>query len=600
MRPGDKIAVLDFGGQYAHLIANRIRRLGVFSEIIRPDEDARDLSGFAGVIFSGGPHSVYDPGRPPFNPAILHLGKPILGICYGHQLVCHELGGKVKPGKVREFGKSVLQYSSASPLFKGLGRGEVAWMSHGDSVARLPEGFKAIARTRDCQCAAVAHPGKRIFGVQFHPEVTHTRSGMKILDNFLSLCGVARNWSVREYRKRISEAVKLKTGKRNVFLLVSGGVDSTVVFALLNKVLGEKRVLGLHVDNGFMRLNETSDIEKFLARHRFHNMRVARAADTFLSRVKGIADPEKKRKIVGDTFIDVQRKELARLKLDPKKWILGQGTIYPDTIESGGTKHAAVIKTHHNRVPIIEKMIRQGRVIEPIADLYKDEVRDLGKALGMSDELVWRHPFPGPGLSVRTLCSDGIKSNIRQSAITSAKKAASKAGYTLVHLPIQSVGVQGDYRTYASPAAIAGPWNWERIADLSTDITNRIRAINRVVLKLGCNGPEPAILKKAFLTVDRLDLLRKADDICTRFLKEKKLYDKIWQMPVVLLPLGNAIYGESLVLRPVCSSEAMTADFYRMPFPALKILAKELLAIPGICAAYYDVTNKPPATIEWE
>ncbi|OGS33706.1 MAG: GMP synthase [Elusimicrobia bacterium RIFOXYB2_FULL_49_7] len=596
----DKIAVLDFGGQYAHLIANRIRRLGVFTEIVSPDAPLSVFDAFRAFIFSGGPHSVNEPERPGFNEAILYIGRPILGICYGHQLICNALGGEVLSGHIREFGKSVLAQTADCPIFKGLGKEETVWMSHGDTVTRLPEGFEIVGSTKDCRSAAVMNRQKGIFGFQFHPEVTHTPSGMTLLDNFLTFAGLKKEWNMSRYLEQVEKNVKEKVGKRDVFLLVSGGVDSTVAFALLNRILGEERVLGLHIDNGLMRLGETADIESYMKAQAFHNLRIADYSDTFLNRLAGVDEPEQKRRIIGDTFIDVQREELERLKLDPEKWILAQGTIYPDTIESGSTRHSAVIKTHHNRVPVIEEMIRQNRIVEPLADLYKDEVRELGETLGLNRELIWRHPFPGPGLGVRTLCAKGTPLHGKASDIDKAAALAQEKGYSLYTLPLRSVGVQGDFRTYAMPAAVEGEKNWDKIGDLSTEITNTVRALNRVVFSLARKGNDRFILHEAYLTRKRLDILRRADDFCTRFLRQCGLYDKIWQMPVVLLPCGYHDLKESLVLRPVSSSEAMTADFTRMSFPLLDELVRELISMPEIAAVFYDVTNKPPGTIEWE
>jgi GMP synthase (glutamine-hydrolysing) len=599
MKHQEKIAVLDFGGQYAHLIANRIRRLGVYSEIMDPESATESLSEFSGIIFSGGPHSVYEKNAPLFNKKILEMGKPILGICYGHQLVSHVLGGEVKPGKVREFGRAEITIAD-SPIFIGISQKNIAWMSHGDSVSNLPVGFKSIAATADCPVAAVENPEKKIYGFQFHPEVTHSEEGMKMLSNFINICDCSKKWDMKSYVDVIGNEIIKKVGDRNVFLLVSGGVDSVVAFALLNKILTDKRVLGLHIDNGLMRKNETASVMAYMKKHNFHNLRVVDATEKFLIRLDSVHEPEKKRKIIGDTFIDVQKEALENLNLDPMNWVLGQGTIYPDTIESGSTKHAAIIKTHHNRVPIIEQMIKDGRVIEPLAELYKDEVRDLGRELGLPEDLIERHPFPGPGLGVRLLCSDGILPPLSNDDSAKALAIADDAGYKATVLPIRSVGVQGDFRTYAQPLAVEGELDWDKLSTLSTNLTNSVRAINRVVLLLKKRNSNKPELFKAYTTSNRLEILREADAIVTDFLHTEKLYGAIWQMPVVLLPIGNGTEQNSLVLRPVSSSEAMTADFFKIPEAALESLAEKLIAIPGLSAIMYDLTNKPPATIEWE
>ncbi len=594
-----KIAVLDFGGQYSHLIANRIRRLGVYSEIVDPESSVDNLKPFSGIIFSGGPHSVYANTAPSFNREILSINKPILGICYGHQLISYSLGGEVHSGSVREFGRAEITVEE-SPIFKSIEKKSVVWMSHGDEVAKLPEGFKVIASTKDCPVAAVENSEKQIYGFQFHPEVTHTPFGMEMLSNFLTLCGCAKTWNMKSYFNRLKKEIVKKVGSKNVFLLVSGGVDSVVAFSLLNEILTEKRVLGLHIDNGLMRKNETALVMDYMKEHNFNNLKVVDASATFLSRLNGIHEPEKKRKIIGDTFIDVQREALTNMNFDPNSWILGQGTIYPDTIESGSTKHAAIIKTHHNRVPIIEQMIKEGRVIEPLAELYKDEVRELGKDLGLPEVLIGRHPFPGPGLGVRLLCSEGKPLTVSPEVDSEIKLLATKHGYQAFPLPIRSVGVQGDHRTYAQPLVIEGPRDWEKIASLSTSITNSIKAINRVVFCLGREAVELPVVHKSYIDSENLFILREADSLVTDFLVKKKLYNSIWQMPVVLLPVGSATNNYSVVLRPVSSSEAMTADFFRIPFSELDNLSTEILSIKGVSALYYDATNKPPATIEWE
>jgi GMP synthase (glutamine-hydrolysing) len=370
------IAVLDFGGQYSHLIANRIRRLNVYSEIFAPHVDLSEIEGACGVIFSGGPSSVYDPNQPAFNPALIESGLPTLGLCYGHQLICKHLGGEVVAGDVREFGSATLEIVPHTELFTGLSDKEEVWMSHGDVVAQLPKGFRSLGKTDDCPTAAVGDDQRHIYGVQFHPEVAHTPNGMVMLDNFLNLCQAPRTWTMANYAEGAMDAIRQQVGDRNVFLLVSGGVDSSVAFVLFNQALGAERVLGLHIDNGFMRKAETATVEAFLNREGFHNLQVEDASDDFLLSVEGMVEPEMKRAAIGKTFLDVKDKVLARLNLDPDHWLLGQGTLYPDTIESGGTEHAALIKTHHNRIDLIEELIAQGKVIEPLAQLYKDEVRD--------------------------------------------------------------------------------------------------------------------------------------------------------------------------------------------------------------------------------
>ncbi|MBT5829894.1 MAG: glutamine-hydrolyzing GMP synthase [Candidatus Latescibacteria bacterium] len=595
------IAVLDFGGQYSHLIANRIRRLNVYSQIFAPDADLAQLEGACGVIFSGGPASVYDPNQPAFNPELIASGLPTLGLCYGHQLICKHLGGEVVAGDVREFGSATLEIVPNTELFAGLGTQEEVWMSHGDVVAQLPDGFRSLGETHDCPTAAVGDDKRRIYGVQFHPEVAHTPNGMAMLDNFLNICEAPRTWTMANYAEVAMEAIREQVGERNVFLLVSGGVDSSVAFVLFNQALGADRVLGLHIDNGFMRKAETATVEAFLNREGFHNLKVEDASEDFLLSVEGMVEPEMKREAIGKTFLDVKDKVLARLNLDPDHWLLGQGTLYPDTIESGGTEHAALIKTHHNRIDLIEELIEQGKVIEPLAQLYKDEVRDLGTELGLPDDLVWRHPFPGPGLAVRCLCSDGVVlGEDLTDAEDRAAKIASEFGLQLRILPVKSVGVQGDYRTYAHPAVVWGNADWSVLEEVSTRITNSIRDINRVLYLITPDVLPDLKLKRSFLVRSRLDLLREADAIAMKALLDAQFMEEVSQMPTVFLPLTTDGQTESVVLRPITTPDFMTARFSELPIELVSQMGRDILALEGVNAVFYDVTHKPPGTVEWE
>lgn len=597
----DKIAVLDFGGQYAHLIANRVRRLGVYCEILEPDTPLEKLAEYKGFIFSGGPRSVYEKNAPTTDPKIFILDVPVLGICYGHQLVAHLLNGKVKPGKIKEYGLANLKIKKSEGIFQGLKNKTQVWMSHGDSVSKLPTGFSVFGETNDCKFAAYGNTERNIYGVQFHVEVTHTPEGMKMLSNFLDLCKCKREWNMARFLQQELDDVKQRLGdERKVFMLVSGGVDSTVAFALLNKALGDKRVYGLFVDTGFLRKNEGVKVNGALRALGFKNFHMVNAKEIFIKALKGFADPEEKRKIIGNTFLEVQRQEVKRLKLDPNHWLLGQGTIYPDTIETGGTKHAARIKTHHNRVPEIEALMKKGLVIEPLKNLYKDEVREVGEKLGLPKEMVWRHPFPGPGLAVRILCA---KKSYPLPQKEKIEKEIEKFSNLHAQIPaIRSVGVQGDDRTYRHPLVLfhAGN-NFEKLEKLSTSLTNRFREINRVLISLHPEKPVSFSVHESFLTKDRIRLLQSADDIVMKFIQKHHLERDIWQFPVVLLPLSpNGKKGETVVLRPVVSQEAMTANFYKMDFRLLSLLTKKLQKIPGISAVLYDITNKPPGTIEWE
>jgi GMP synthase (glutamine-hydrolysing) len=393
--------------------------------------------------------------------------------------------------------------------------------------------------------------------------------------------------------------IKKQVGDRKVFLLVSGGVDSTVAFALLEKALGKKNVFGLMVDHGMMRKNEAVEVRKSLNKAGFDNLRVENATGHFLAALRNITDPEEKRKVIGRVFLQVQRKALKRLHFNPRQWLLGQGTIYPDTIESAGTAHADKIKTHHNRVPEIERMLEQGLIVEPLAELYKDEVRGVGKKLRLPANLINRHPFPGPGLAVRVLCGPEDRLATTNKLETEIRRKWKLPGKVL---PIRSVGVQGDERTYRHALVIfTSSRDWEKLDTIATQIVNKFPELNRVLLCLSSNRPPRNFRAKASkLTRQRLDLAREADALVNQMLVSKKLYDRVWQMPVVLAPVSESGEQESIILRPVESLEAMTAKFARLPKGAVVELAKRLKKLKGIEHVFYDLTNKPPATIEWE
>lgn len=600
MKNVDTIAVLDFGGQYAHLIANRIRRLGVFTEIHSPTASVKELEGVKGIVYSGGPSSVYEKDAPAFNPEILSIPLPKLGICYGHQLIATQLGGEVTPGKVKEYGIAALEIKEQNhPLLEGIPQKSPMWMSHGDMVSTTPEGYKVIATTKDCETAAVAYDEKQIYGIQFHPEVTHSQFGSKLLSNFIKICNCSASWNMKSYLPLITERIKNQVQDKNVFLLVSGGVDSTVAFVLLNKILGPSRVQGLHIDNGMMRLDESQKVLEFLDAHGMKNLIVNDASEDFLQALKGITAPEEKRKRIGATFLQVKDREMSRLKLDPSQWMIAQGTIYPDTIESGGTKNADLIKTHHNRVKEVLDLMESGLLLEPLADLYKDEVRLLGEELGIPHNLVWRHPFPGPGLGVRLLCTNGTHALPKKEDVDGLIPYLKEHGVEGYLLPIQSVGVQGDGRTYAQPFLITSKnLDWKGCELFSTELANRFKAINRIVKEIGADSSEEPVLIEQLPTRAAFDSLRKFDHICTEFLQEHDLYEKIWQMPVVQTPL-QINQKPCIVMRPVNSSEAMTANFAEIDFNLLEKLWLSLKEA-GAGSLWYDVTHKPPGTIEWE
>jgi len=598
---------MDFGGQYAHLIADRVRRLGVYSEIISSDSSLQDLSRYKGIIISGGPASVNDPSSPQLDSRIYELKIPILGICYGHQYTMKSLGGRVAKGKIGEYGLTEFTVTKNIGIFKKLEKKSYkVYASHFDTVESVSEGFEITGETKDDKMSATANERRKIYTVQFHPEVTHTECGQQILDAFIDITGATRDWSIDKFIEREIASINEKVGNKKVFMLVSGGVDSTVAYALLAKALGEDRIYAMYVDTGFMRKDETAHIKVSLASIGIKSLHTEMAGDDFFTALKGIYDPEQKRKIIGDKFLEIQRAVAKKLNLNPSEWLLGQGTIYPDTIESGGTRNADKIKTHHNRVPEIEEMIRQGKIIEPIKELYKDEVRMVGKRLGLPEEMVNRHPFPGPGLAVRCLCAEGADELTEEEKKKITYHGPMGGRYIGQTLPIKSVGVQGDERTYRHPtvliAAKPQKHSWEELRLIAPTITNINPRLNRVLLKIAFQGDKEEInsvsVTPAYLTPDRIKTLQAADSLVMSAIKDEK---EVWQCPTVLIPLSVNVEGEeSIVLRPVSSQEAMTANFTELSWDKVRKLAKDIMKIPGISAVFYDITNKPPATIEWE
>jgi GMP synthase (glutamine-hydrolysing) len=516
----DTILILDFGSQTTQLIGRRIRELGVYSEI-RPGDVAFDpslLADVKGIILSGSPSSVYEEGAPRPDRRFYQTGLPTLGICYGAQRMMEDHGGKVAPLHEREYGGMLVKRAeSGSVLLKGVDPSFTAWMSHGDSIERIAPGFSAIASSDNGFPAVLKHDSLPLYGLQFHPEVSHCQFGMEILSNFaLGLCGAAREWSMEAYVEEVRSELSRKVGGSPVLLLISGGVDSTVAGALLLKTLDPALVHLMYIDTGLMRKNETEAVEITLKRLGARHLYIIHAEQDFLRALAGLSEPEAKRKAIGDLFISVQEREVAKLGVENA--FLAQGTLYTDLIESGKGvgKKAHVIKSHHNvRSPLVEKKREAGLVIEPLDRLYKDEVRALGRLLGVEEEVVRRHPFPGPGLGVRIL---------------------------------------GE--------------------------------------------------------VDRqkCDILREADWLFIDQLKKRGLYDEIWQAFCVLLPIRSVgvagdvrKYGYVLSLRAIVSRDGMTADVY--PFDMKDLLEISTLitnSVKEIGRVVYDVSSKPPATIEWE
>jgi GMP synthase (glutamine-hydrolysing) len=580
-----QITVLDAGGQYCHLIARNVRDLGVYAEVRPSDTPASELSNRKGIIISGGPSSVYEPGSPQVDPRVFDQSPAVLGICYGQQLMAYLLGGKVRKGEKGEYGLARLEITGSTQLFENVSGPQQIWMSHRDVVETVPPGFEPLGRTSTCEIAAMADPMRKLYAVQFHPEVVHTPKGTQILSNFLfAICGCERDWSPTGQIDVLEQQIRTVARDRNVFFFVSGGVDSTVAYTLCLRALGSERVYGTYVDTGLMRDGEREFVESVFARLGATHFRVERAAGEFLRELAGVCDPERKRHIIGEQFVKIQERILQEGHFLDGHWILGQGTIYPDTIESGGTARADVIKTHHNRVAGIQRLVETGQIVEPLTQFYKDEVRRVGRELGIPDEMLQRHPFPGPGLAIRCLCSEDLLP-VRQTP----------DGWVL---PVHSVGVQGDSRSYHPVLAVE---SFPIEADYAADLVNRLSGINRVVVKVASRAPMAAMQAlPSALTSERLERLRCADRAVRQATHQSGFDRQVWQMPVVQIPIGTLERPDSIVLRPIDSVDGMTAQVVAMPKELLDRISAELLAIDGICAVFCDLTNKPPATIEWE
>jgi len=516
----ERILVLDFGSQYTQLIARRVREAKVYCEIFPFNAGIEKVREFnpKGIILSGGPSSVYDNGAPLIGKDHLDLGVPVLGICYGMQLMTHLMGGEVAHAAKREYGRAELFVDDPSDLLKAIGisgEGEeigktVVWMSHGDRIEKMPDGFEVIGHTNNSPTAAMCNKWKKFYGVQFHPEVVHTPEGFQVLKNFLyEICGLTPSWNMGSFIDYSVGLIKDRVGDRNVICALSGGVDSSVTAVLINRAIGDQLTC-IFVNNGVLRKGEAESVQKMLSGMGL-NIKYVDASETFLSRLAGVDDPEKKRKIIGNTFIEVFEAEAKKIE---GVEFLAQGTLYPDVIESVSFKGpSAVIKSHHNVGGLPEKMALQ--LVEPMRELFKDEVRELGEELGMPDETIWRQPFPGPGLAIRIL----------------------------------------------------GEVNEER-----------------------------------------LRVLREADAIVLEEIKRAGLYKEIWQSFAVLLPIRTVgvmgderTYENVVALRAVNSRDGMTADWVHLPYELLGTISNRIInEIKGVNRVCYDISSKPPSTIEWE
>jgi GMP synthase (glutamine-hydrolysing) len=511
----DTILVLDFGGQYCHLIARRIREHGVYSEIVPHDikpEEIKTLGekfNVKGLILSGGPASVYEPDAPRPYPKILELNLPVLGLCYGHQLIAQMVGGKVEPAIHREYGIAYVKVDKSAGVLKGLSEKEKVWMSHGDTVFTLPPEYEVLAHTENCPVAAFRHKEKPIYGLQWHPEVIHTKNGMQMLRNFIfEVCKCKANWKMEHIIERMVKEISAEVGEEKAIIALSGGIDSSVATAIAAKAIGN-RLTAVFVDHGFLRENEPEFVKSVFQKFKI-NLIIANAQSRFLEKLKGVVDPEEKRKIIGEEFIRVFEEISEKTGAE----YLIQGTIYPDRIESGFRKFSDKIKTHHNVAGLPSK-IKFKKIVEPLRDLYKDEVRKVAKMLGLPKEIVFRQPFPGPGLAVRII---------------------------------------GE------------------------------------------------------LTEEKVKVAKKADKIVTEEIEKSGLEENLWQYFAVLTDTkatgvrGDArAYGYVVAVRAAESREAMTANFAKIPYTVLESISTRITnEIPEATRVVYDITHKPPATIEWE
>lgn len=507
------ILILDFGSQYTQVIARKIRESQVYCEIFPGNkklDEIQNLDTVQAIILSGGPASVYEKDAPKADPKVWQLNVPILGICYGMQLIAQELGGKVQHSKNREYGLADIEVKSKSLLFDGLKKKMPVWMSHGDKLTKLPKGFKVIASSKNCPNATIANEQGTIYGVQFHPEVHHSPYGKELLDNFLfKVCKLKKDWTMKNYIKDEIARIKKQVGKSKVLCALSGGVDSSVAAIMLNKAIG-KQLFSVYVDHGLQKLGETERVRKIFGKKFGKNLIIVDAKKLFLNKLKGVTDPEQKRKIIGHTFIEVFEKEAKKLKgID----FLLQGTIYPDVIESAKIGKAVTIKSHHNVGGLPERM--KMKLVEPLKSLFKDEVRQLGRELKIPNEIIDRQPFPGPGLAIRTL---------------------------------------GE------------------------------------------------------ITEEKLRIVKEADAIVDQEIRSAGLYEKIWQSFAIILPVKTVgvmgdqrTYEHVIVIRAVNSVDAMTADWVKLPYEILgKISSRIINEVKGANRVVYDISQKPPATIEWE
>jgi GMP synthase (glutamine-hydrolysing) len=617
------VYILDGGAQYALDIEQQLKRQGFYAERVPFETPLENLQDSRAVILSGGPESVYDPEAPGCDPRLLEPRDdrpPVLGICYGAQLINHARGGSVVRLEEEEYGTTAITIDSNSVLFRGLALDQEALMSHGDTMVELAPGFEVVARSGD-MVAAIANPDERLYGFQFHPEVS-TAEGPAMLRNFLqNVAGMEANYTYtyEEFVEDAVQEVREQADGHQVLAFISGGVDSAALAALLEKALPSEQLFLIYVNNGFMRQGESEYVQKTLAGAGIQ-VQVFDGTDMFLTGntvINGVetpplyqvTDPEIKRKIIGDIFIKVQERMGAELGLDTDNFKLAMGTLYTDLIESG-SKHAsdkaAVIKSHHNDTELVRRLREAGRVIEPWRYLQKDDVRAVGKLLGLPAEIYERQPFPGPGLAIRAICAERPYIPPDFDLVTDRLSAFDMPEITTCLLPVQTVGVQGDHRTYGHLAGLSGKMDWPELIQLARTIPRQIRSINRVVYLFG--GPVSGGLDQitpTHLTPDVIEQLRAVDAIVNQRLKQHGLDRSISQVPVVSFPVPFGEPGaRSIGIRTIMTPNFKTGDIAvpgkDFPEEVLLDIVHEITKIPGIARIAYDLTSKPPATTEWE
>ena len=616
----EKLAILDCGGQYTKVIDRRVRELGVKSDIFPINVKSEELKEYGAVILSGGPNNIGESQRLNFDEKVFELGIPVLGICYGMQLMSDYFGGVVDSNLKKEYGQNEITIDNTIPLFEGLEETQYVLMSHGDTLKVCPEGFKVVAKSGE-KIAGVADLNRKMYGVQFHPEVDLTENGMKMLENFLRKVAKYKDTYAIEDRIETSiNMIKEKVGDNKIIVLVSGGVDSAVTAALLVKALNPDNIYAIHVDSGFMRKNESDRVCENLKKLGMKNLIRENAKDIFMNTIveteegpigplKDTVDPETKRRIIGEVFIKVANSVIERLGLDKENTFIAQGTLRPDLIESGNpdiSGFAHKIKTHHNDVAIVREARKKGLIVETNSDWHKDEVRRVARKLGLDEEIASRQPFPGPGLAIRLICHDKNNEVVitpeEVSELKNILKETDEKGYIV---PIKSVGVQGDARSYRNLCLFAGKklnFNWRELVTKAKEVTDTIPTINRVGYILNKEKFDDEInCYNMKMEDENIDLLRELDNIVTTNLKEAKVN----QTFAVLIPIGIT-KKYSVAIRTFVTNDFMTGRpgeiGKEVSLEKIEYIVKEIENKFGdkIEFVIYDITSKPPATTEWQ